>query len=285
MELSVFGGSGFIGSQYIKDWGCKHKNERGDYQVYSKDVLYFISTVDNYNVLTNPTLDINTNLLTLMSPLENWRLRPDSKDGVFNFISSWFVYGDQEKPHGVPETAVCNPKGFYSITKRCAEQLLQSYCETYGLNYRILRLSNVVGPGDKKVSAKKNALQYMLGQLARGEDVKVYGYNGGRFHRDYMHVLDCSSALHTVLEKGDLNTVYNVGNGLTWNFVDIINYSHIALRSTSKVSLVEPKEFHKTVQTPSFYLNVDKLKRLGHISKYLNHDLYDSLIDYARTQL
>src|SRR5579864_3663940 len=176
--LTILGGHGFIGGAYVSNFyhhaiaNIANVNNRDDYSVYSRDVLYFISTVHNYHVFEDTSLDISTNLLTLMKVLDNWRRQPDSKSGIFNFVSSWFVYGDTTMPHAVPENALCNPKGFYSITKHCAEQLLRSYCDTFGLHYRILRLGNVVGLGDKKVSAKKNALQYMLNKLKAGEAVE-----------------------------------------------------------------------------------------------------------------
>ena len=58
----------------------------------------------------------------------------------------------------VNESQPCDPKGFYSITKKCAEDLLISFCNTFGVKYRIIRLCNVMGKGDKGASSKKNAI-------------------------------------------------------------------------------------------------------------------------------
>lgn len=282
MELTIFGGLGFVGSEYVRQYfhpaimNIANVNARDDHRVYSKDVLYFISTVDNYNVLTNSTVDVETNLVLLLKVLDNWRSRPDSKDGVFNFISSWFVYGTQAEPHGVCEDAICDPKGFYSITKRCAEQLLISYCTTFGLKYRILRLANVIGPGDKKTSAKKNALQFIADQLQAGLPVNIYGE--GHFYRDYIHVEDCARAIDYVISKGKENEIYNVGNGKTWDFLTIVEYLKMETNSDSTIGFIEPKEFHRQVQIPSFYMNVDKLKSLGFKPKYTGAKLYNSLV-------
>ena len=79
-------------------------------------------------------------------------LDPRIKDFVFNFISSWFVYGDTKLP--AKESYQCKPKGFYSITKSTAEQLLISFCNTFKKKYRILRICNVYGLNDKNVSKK-----------------------------------------------------------------------------------------------------------------------------------
>ncbi len=248
-------------------------NEKNDYNTYSKDVLYFISTNHNFNIFDQPFLDIDTNLYTLIKVLEYWRRT--QKGGVFNFISSWLVYGNQDTESGVPETAPCNPKGFYAITKRCAEQLLVSYCEAYNLSYRILRLSNVVGPGDKKVSAQKNVLQHMINKMARNEDIEIYG--DGMFFRDYTHVSDCSKAIDLVVTKGEINSVYNIGNGRTWPFKYIINYAHEQLKSTGKIVYVAPKDFQKQVVVTSFYMNTEKLLDLGYVPDYTGEKLYKSL--------
>lgn len=90
------------------------------------------------------------------------------------------------------ETALCNPTGFYSITKHTAEKMLISYCETFGLNYRILRLTSIIGPGDKKVSKKKNAMQHLITCLKTGEPIKIY--DNGLNIRDFMDVTDCCRA-------------------------------------------------------------------------------------------
>jgi len=281
--LTILGGKGFVGGQYVDTyydpaiWNIASVNARDDYEVHSKDVLYFISTVHNFHVFDKPFLDIDTNLTTLVKVLENWRKRPDSKDGVFNFISSWLVYGNQTQPEGVPEDASCNPKGFYSITKRCAEQLLVSYCETYGLKYRILRLSNVIGAGDNKVSAQKNGLQYMVNKMARHEDVEIYG--DGKFFRDFTHVTDCVRAIDLVISKGEVNSTYNVGNGATWHFVDIVKYVHKKLLSKGRLKHIEPKEFQKQVVVQSFYMDTTKLKKLGYTANLTGSRLYDTLCE------
>jgi nucleoside-diphosphate-sugar epimerase len=278
--LTILGGRGFVGSAYVRNYydpaiaNISSINERDDYQAHSKDVLYFVSTVHNFHVFDKPFLDIDTNLTILVKVLEDWRKRPDSKDGVFNFISSWLVYGNQDSLP-VYEGYTCNPSGFYSITKRCAEQLLVDYCSTFGLKYRILRLCNVIGPGDGKVSAQKNGLQFMVNKIASGEPVEIYGT--GEFYRSYIHVDDCAYAIDLVLAKGSTNEVYNIGNGRSWSFKSIIQYAHKKLNSTSEISYVEPKEFAKQVVVRSFYMNVDKLKSLGFVPKYTEEKLFDAL--------
>ena len=264
-------GKGFVGGRYAELTPKVIVNERNDYEVKSNEVLYFISTIDNYNVHTNPYLDIETNLTTLIKTLESCK----GKDVTFNFISSWFVYGDVPLP--AKEDAHCDPKGFYSITKRTAEQLLISYCETFGMNYRILRLPNVLGETDTKVSKKKNALQYMLRQVQNNETLSLY--DGGYAVRDYLYVDDVVSAINLILQKGNLNEIYNIGSGESVSIRTCIDYAIERSGSTSKIEVIEPAKFHKVVQTVNMEIDNTKIKELGFLPKYTIYDIIDRLLE------
>lgn len=256
MKYSVYGSTGFIGSRYCKLFSDEvFLQERQERIPLSKNIIYFISTVDNYNVFDNITLDVDTNLKILCEVLDHCR----DNDITFNFISSWFVYGKTELP--AKEDYYCNPTGFYSITKKTAEDLLISFCKTFKVNYRIIRLCNVLGKGDNKVSTKKNALTYMIECLKRNED--VYLYDNGTPKRDVMHLDDVCNGIHLVCNTGKLNEIYNVGSGTPTQLFDIINSAKDYLGSTSKIKFKEAPEFHKIVQTKDFWMDTSKLKNLG----------------------
>jgi nucleoside-diphosphate-sugar epimerase len=287
--VNVFGGYGFVGSEYCRvSKDGLIKNFRNNYEVRSAHCAYFISTVDNYNVQFNNLLDIDTNLVVLMKVLDNYRkyVGRTQEKGCFNFISSWFVYGKDsgfgEGSRGIPETDSCDPKGFYSITKRCAEQLLMSYCETFNLNYRILRLANVLGKEDKKVSAKKNALQYLLGELKANRPVDLY--DSGYFYRDYIDVRDCARAIDLCVRTGEQNSIYNIGNGKGIIFRDVIRYARDAMDSGSEIRTIEQKEFHKKVQSSrSFFMDNTKLRELGYRPQHSINETIDDIIHNTLT--
>lgn len=269
--VNVFG-KGFVGGRYCEMTPDAVANDRNDYEVHGKDVLYFISTIDNYNVWENPFLDIETNLITLMKVLEDFKNK--NTGGVFNFISSWFVYGKVQLP--AHENAHCDPKGFYSITKRTAEQLIISYCDTFDLKYRILRLPNVLGKQDQKVSKRKNALQYMLRQVQNDETIGLY--EGGHALRDFMYVDDVCSAINLILEKGNTNEIYNIGSGVGISVRQCIDYAIQQTGSISKIEVVDTAAFHKKVQTTNMLMDNTKLKNLGFTPKYSINQILDILL-------
>lgn len=270
MIYSVYGGTGFVGANFCRIFTDKVVlQNRDERKPRTNEIIYLISTVDNYNVHTNITLDVETNLKVLCEVLDYCR----DPNFVFNFISSWFVYGETEIP--AKEEYACKPNGFYSITKKTAEDLLISFCKTYGVKYRILRLCNVMGRGDKKISSKKNALTYMIELLKKNED--VYLYDGGTPIRDIMHVDDVCRAIELVCRKGDLNQIYNIGSGHPTTISSIIETAKKYLKSTSTIKSKEAPEFHKIVQSKNFLMDTSKLNRLGFIQKISNEQIIQEL--------
>lgn len=270
MNYSIYGATGFIGNRYCKLFRDEVLiQERQQRVPISNDIIYFISTVDNYNIFNNITLDVDTNLRVLCEVLEHCKER----EITFNFISSWFVYGETSLP--AKEEYPCSPTGFYSITKKAAEDLLISFCRTFKINYRIIRLCNVLGKGDGKISARKNALTYMIECLKRNED--VYLYDDGTPKRDIMHLDDVCNAINLICNTGNLNEIYNVGSGDPTQISDIIIYAKHYLGSTSEIKFKQAPEFHQIVQTKDFWMDTSKLKKLGFKSKFSSKQIIAEL--------
>ena len=274
--ISLFG-NGFIGSKFKELYDREvYVQEREDRCPLVNDVVYTISTIHNYNVHDKITLDVETNLKVLCEVLRFCR----SESITFNFVSSWFVYG---KGGDVParEDSPCNPTGFYSITKKCAEDLIISFAQTTGMKYRILRLCNVMGSGDKKASRKKNAMQWMINELVEHRDVKMY--DNGSHIRDVMHVSDVCRAIKLVMEKGEVNEIYNIGSGKPTTVSEMMHLAKQYSKSRGKLISIDPPEFHNNVQTQNFYLDTTKLRSLGfeqHLTnEFIVNDLCTPLVN------
>jgi len=256
MKISVYGSTGFIGGVFCRKYPDEVINIDREARIpESKDILYFISTTSNYNVLESLKVDVDVNLSVLLEVLENCK----DKDIVFNYISTGFVYGNDIID--AKETNYCEPSGFYSITKRTAEMLLISFCDTFNVKYRILRLANVYGTEDREGSGKKNALGHLVGMLKENKEISLY--YGGDVLRDYLHVEDICSAIKLVMENGELNSIYNVASGKPRKFYDIILMAKQYLGSQSEINSIDAPDFYKLVQAKNFSLNAEKLKSLG----------------------
>lgn len=254
-EISVYGGTGFVGSVFSKIYRKESiVIPREERQPQSENIVYFLSTTTNYNVFEDLHVDINTNLNILMDVLEYCK----GTNAVFNYVSTGFVYGNDIL--NSKETDECNPRGFYSITKRSAEQLLVSFCETFDVKYRIIRSASIYGH-DKTQSSKKNVLGHMVNLLK--EDKEICLYDGGEYYRDYMHVDDVSRAIRTIMDIGEINSIYNIGAGSPRLYKDIILTAKYMTNSKSEIKSIPTPDFYRRVQAKNFTLNVDKLKSLG----------------------
>lgn len=282
-KISIFGSTGFIGSRFSELYSKEViRVPKHQYTPSTKNILYFISTVDNYHIHTNLHIDIETNLTVLMKVLENIKTTYTPEEApVINFVSSWFVYGQNGK---IPfkEDSYCNPTGFYSITKRCAEQMLICFCETFGYSYRIFRLANVIGEGDEKISKKKNALQYMIKEIVEGNDVDLY--YGGDVLRDYIHVDDVCRGIKLAIDKGGVNEIYNIGSGVPSKFLDLVSTTIEIATSDSKINNIPATKFHNIVQVRNSYLDVTKLSKLGFKIEYDATAAIKRLVQYYKNR-
>jgi nucleoside-diphosphate-sugar epimerase len=254
-KISVYGATGFIGGTFC---GMYPDNvieiPREERKPKSKNILYLISTISNYNVFDDLQLDVKTNLTVLLDVLQYCK----DNDLIFNYVSTGFVYGSDILY--AKEDDPCDPRGFYSITKRTAEQLLISFCKTFNVKYRIMRIANVYGQ-DKTVSAKKNVLGFLIGLMKKNEPITLY--DDGMQLRDYMHVTDICRALKLVVDEGEVNEIYNIASGTALPFREIIERVKQILNSESELLSVETPKFNQIAQAKNFALNADKLKSLG----------------------
>jgi nucleoside-diphosphate-sugar epimerase len=209
-----------------------------------------------------------------MNVLENI---PKNSDTTINFISSWFVYGQNKEIPFREDHSRCNPTGFYSITKYCAEQMLISFCQTFNINYRIFRLANVLGEGDYKISKKKNALQYLIKEVTQNRDVELY--YGGKVLRDYIYVDDVCSAIKMCIDKAPPNQIINIGSGEPYMFGDLLEKAIDYSKSQSKIININPTQFHNIVQVRHSYLDVSKLHSYGFVAKYDIDEIIHKLVD------
>ena len=249
-DISVYGATGFIGGRFCELYDAI-KIPREQRNPETNNILYCISTTTNHNIYEDLHVDINTNLNLLMEVLSHCK----NSDVTFNFVSSGFVYGSEVI--NASEEDYCNPKGFYSITKRTAEQMLITFCETFGVKYRIFRLANVYG-NDKNRSIKKNVLGYIIDRLKCDEEVNLYNY--GKFKRDFIFVDDVCDAINFLINNSNVNEIYNIGTGVITEFGTAIEYSKNLLGSKSKLNYLPNP-------SPDYYMNVNKLKSLGFESK------------------
>ena len=170
----ITGGAGFVGSHLVDDLIVQNQNviiiddlSTGfEYNINEKAIFYKLSLskfkkvesiirkhkIDfvihqaakiNLNVkLEDPLLDIQSSVLNTINLL---KCSVKFKIKKFIYASSVAVYG-RTKEIPVDENSKLRPVYSYGIAKKCSEDYIRYYNNEYGLNYTILRYSNIYGP-------------------------------------------------------------------------------------------------------------------------------------------
>jgi UDP-glucose 4-epimerase len=97
----------------------------------------------------------------------------------------------------------------YGVSKHTVEHYIYLYGTQYGLNYVVLRYSNVYGPRQNP-EGEAGVVAIFSRQMLTGESLTIFGQ--GDKTRDYVHVGDVVRANLLAMEKG--KGIYNVSTGV-----------------------------------------------------------------------
>ncbi|KAK4151519.1 hypothetical protein C8A00DRAFT_35848, partial [Chaetomidium leptoderma] len=136
-------------------------------------------------------------------------LESAKKVGIKRFIhiSTDEVYGEvKDDDDDLLETSILAPTNPYAASKAAAEMLVHSYQKSFKLPAIIVRSNNVYGPHQypEKIIPKFTCL------LARHKPVVLHG--DGSPTRRYLYAGDAADAFDTILHRGQLGQIYNVGS-------------------------------------------------------------------------
>lgn len=128
------------------------------------------------------------------------------------YVSSGEIYGEgnldtfKETDSGYIDCAV--PRSCYPSSKRTAETLCVSYGAEYGADVVIARPCHTYGPffteSDNRVYAQ------FIRNVLRDEDIVMK--SKGEQYRSWIYVVDCVTALLTILQYGVSGQTYNVAD-------------------------------------------------------------------------
>lgn len=240
MKLFITGGAGFIGSNYVR-----HVLANSDDEVTVFDALTYAGNLSSladvaddprYSFVQGDICDREAVAVAMAghgmvvhfaaeSHVDRSIIDPDTfvrtnclgtnvmcdvarNIGVERFlhISTDEVYGSIEEGSFI-ETDRLGPRSPYSSSKAGSDLIALSYQETYGLPVIVTRSSNNFGP----FQFPEKVIPLFVTNLLDGKKVPLYG--DGLNIRDWIHVLDNCAGVDTVLRKGTIGEIYNIGGG------------------------------------------------------------------------
>jgi UDP-glucose 4-epimerase len=127
------------------------------------------------------------------------------------FSSSREVYGTA-KYIPVDEDHPLNPENPYGASKVAAESIIKAYSKCYGLNYIILRLTNVYGPRDFD-----RVIPIFIKNAQEGKDLIVYGADKVL---DFIYIDDVINAFVKSIEV-DEGYILNIGSNTGTSLLEL----------------------------------------------------------------
>lgn len=177
-------------------------------------VVHYAAESHNDNSIADPEPFLRTNVEGTYCLLEACR----KYDVRYHHVSTDEVYGDLalDDPSRFTEETPYNPSSPYSSTKAASDMLVRAWTRTYGLRTTISNCSNNYGP----YQHIEKFIPRQITNILCGIKPKLYG--DGLNVRDWIHTEDHSSAVWTILAKGEIGETYLIGADGEENNVSVL---------------------------------------------------------------
>ena len=303
LKIMITGGAGFIGSNFVHYIADKYP----DYDITVLDKLTYAGDLENIK-----SLDVEFIKGDIADPIEAAKAMKDA-DYVVNFAAETHVDKSINDPQSFvksdvlgtqnllelvrkydveryiqistdevygsilegsfKETDNIDPSSPYSASKAGGDLLVNAYYKTYGIPVIITRSSNNFGP---RQFPEKLIPLFILKAL-HDEPLPVYG--DGQNVRDWIYVEDNCAGVDTVLQKGKIGEVYNIGGGNEKNNMEITKLILEKLnKPESLINHVEDRLGHDR----RYSLDASKTKKLGWEPQWKFEDAMEKTVNWYK---
>lgn len=279
MNVVVFGAAGFLGTNLVKKLDAEHHVLALDEKIEYFDNIYncfrntkirqfkfdveadFNSVLDGQDVvyhLVSTTIpstsnqqiveELQNNIVVTARLLDACVLKKIRK--VVFISSGGTVYG-KEVSCPISENSIKQPINSYGLQKSTIEDMLYLYNYAYGLDYRVLRLSNPYGPYQRP-NGKLGVVTNFIYNRLQGKAVTVWG--NGDVVRDYIYVEDAIDAIINVVNDRAKYKIYNIGSGKGVDILKLLKTIDAVLNKETDVVYMDAR----TVDVPENYLDITR---------------------------
>jgi dTDP-glucose 4,6-dehydratase len=289
-RVLISGGSGFIGSTFIRKFVNEHPDDiliNVDCLTYAaqketfehKNYVFIKEDITNLNIDNifneyKPThvihmaaeshvdnsLDFNTINTFVHTNVEGTLnlLKSSVKHNVqrFLYVSTDEVYGSMADGQSADENTLLNPRNPYSASKASGEHFVNAFHNSFGLDTVITRCTNNMG----KYQHEEKMIPRSIKKLLNDEPITLYG--SGTQSREWIHTSDHCEGIMTVLQRGFSGEIYNITGGTSKTNIEI---AHLLCKYLDK----NPKKYIINVEDrpghdARYSIKSDKIGTLGY---------------------
>ena len=253
-EISYFHNiSSFHRNNIIIKTSSLLENTDFDSLLEGQDIVYhLVSTTMPTNSKQHIPQEFLSNVIMTMNMLEAC-IRCNIKKVVF-LSSGGTVYG-KDAVCPLKEDTVTMPITSYGLQKINIEQALYLYNYMYGLDYRIIRLSNPYGPYQRP-NGQLGAVTTFIYKALHGDNVIVYG--DGSVVRDFIYIDDAVKAIIKIANGNSTYKLFNVGSGHGTPINEVLSL----IESTLNLPLNIIYKSGRKVDVPINYLDISRYESI-----------------------
>ena len=177
-------------------------------------IVHYAAESHNDNSIDDPMPFLRTNVEGTFCLLQAAR----KFDVRYHHVSTDEVYGDLalDDPARFTEETPYRPSSPYSSTKAASDHLVRAWHRTFGVRATISNCSNNYGP----YQHVEKFIPRQITNILDGVRPKLYG--DGKNVRDWIHTDDHSSAVWTILTKGEMGETYLIGADGERSNIDVL---------------------------------------------------------------
>ena len=258
MKVTVLGGSGFIGS-HVADALSKRGH---DVRIFDKkkskwlrkDQKILIGDIFNYKILEKAIRDSEVVYnFAALAELDKSMKEPlvSAKTNILGTVQALNLCLKHKVKRFVHASSIyagSNQGGFYSCSKRAADDYVQEFNKRYKLNYTILRFGSVYGLR----SDRTNGLRRILDRAILSKKLIYMGKK--QAVREYINVLDAAYASVEILKNSYKNKCIILTGQKSMKITKFLKFLSSNLKIKSKMIFRNEKYSQHYTRTPSKYL-------------------------------
>ena len=251
MNITIIGGASFIGTNLAI---MLSKNNENRITIIDRDIKFFppfdLFHLNNVNYQVHPyTLDTNFDLQVVNQDIvfhlasttipgnSNRNISMEVEDNVIVtiklldacvrqkvtkvvFLSSGGAGYGNKADKSMKEDMNTFPITSYGIQKIMIEKLLYLYHYQYGLDYRVIRLSNPYGPYQRP-NGKQGVITTFIYKALTDGILEVYG--DGSIVRDFIYISDAITGIINIVNGNCKYRIFNLGSGKGISINEVIS--------------------------------------------------------------
>jgi nucleoside-diphosphate-sugar epimerase len=213
-------------------------------------IIHLAANARVYELVKNPDLAID-NMITIYNILEYARI---NKIKNIIFASSREVYGNTKKAkHKEEDVKIENCESPYSVSKISGEALIHSYHKCFGINYVIIRFSNVYGMYDES----DRVIPLFIRKAIKNENFVVFGKDK---ILDFTYIDDAVEGTIKIIQKFDKikNNTFNIATGKGTKILFVAQLIKKFLNSKSRIIIKQ----NRPGEVIKYIADISKARRL-----------------------